>query len=152
MLIRDVMTRDVATCSPNSSLSDAAEAMRNHDCGFVPLVDPADHELRGIVTDRDVCMAAYSKGLPLREIRAGAVMHRDPETCRADDDVSIAHQIMRTKQVRRLPVLDRKGMLVGVVSLNDLVVTACDRKDEKMEKDVAITLGEICRHRAISTS
>jgi CBS-domain-containing membrane protein len=73
-----------------------------------------------MITDRDVCMAAYSMGLPLGEMTVDTVMARNVITCRAGDDLKLAHERMREHQLRRLPVVDEADVLVGIVSLADI--------------------------------
>jgi CBS domain-containing protein len=89
------------------------------DCGSVPVVDQNGRAI-GIVTDRDICMAALFHGSPLSTISIAEVMSGDLCTCRADDDVREAERLMQRRQVRRLPVVDDGGSLVGILSLGDV--------------------------------
>jgi len=150
MKVRDIMTRDVATCSPESSLNEAARVMWERDCGFVPVTDFGGHRLRGVLTDRDICMAAYTKNVPLTQLNAGTIMSRHPKTCQADDDVSRATDLMQEHQIRRLPVTNESGDVIGVISLNDLAVAASDNKDKSLRQDISATLASVCRHRPIA--
>src|SRR5690606_2993762 len=134
MRIEDLMTQKIATCPTDSPLNEVARQMWDHDCGFVPLTASGGQRLRGVVTDRDICMAAYTMNRPLTDIRAESIMRGQPESCRPEDDVSVAHRIMRSSQVRRLPVVDKQGDVVGIVSLNDLALSAIDRRDEAARK------------------
>ena len=90
---------------------------------MVPVVD-AEGSVVGVVTDRDICMGAYTQGRPLGEIPVGAVMARKVHTCRADESAAVAMLAMTQLQVHRLPVVDGSGALVGVISTNDLVRAA----------------------------
>ena len=108
-----------------------------------------------MVTDRDVCMAGYTKGLPLRAITASEVMSRDVFCCAPEDLVTSAEEVMRQRQVRRLPVVDSSGQLVGILSLNDIVRAAGGSKgrDGVSAEAVEATLAAIGRHRdALSLS
>src|SRR5262249_17301011 len=90
------------------------------DCGCVPVVQEDDREhprLVGIVTDRDVCMAAYTQGKALEAIPVTSVMQRDLATCVATDPVGVALGILRTRQLHRLPVVAGDSGLVGLLSL-----------------------------------
>lgn len=147
MKVQDLMTRDVATCTAETSLSEAARLMWEHDCGFVPVTDSGGHRLRGVLTDRDICMAAYTQNLQLAQLDAGAIMSRDPKTCQPEDDLARATDLMQEHQVRRLPVTNENGEVIGVISLNDLALAANDKKTKTLHQDVAQTLGSICRHR-----
>jgi CBS domain-containing protein len=119
MKTRDIMTRDARSCRATDSVNRAAQLMWDNDCGCVPVVDEAG-KIAGMITDRDVCMAAYTQGRPLVEIPVSRAMSSDPITVRESDDVDLADELMRKHRVRRLPVVDVERRLVGVISLSDL--------------------------------
>lgn len=123
MNVESVMTKSPKTCLRTDMLHTAAQVMWEADCGIVPVVD-ADTTLVGVVTDRDVCMAAYTSGAPLFAIPVERAMAAVVTTVHADARVDQAAELMRQVQVRRLPVVDDDGKLVGVVSLADLVQRA----------------------------
>jgi CBS domain-containing protein len=120
MKIKELMHAPAITCGVGNSLNEAARLMWDHDCGSLPVVDAAG-QVVGIITDRDLCMAAYTQGRPLWAIPVANVMARQIHSVRAEDDVVDAHRLMSERQVRRLPVLDADGRLVGVLSIHDLV-------------------------------
>ncbi len=155
MLIRNLMTQNPRTCNPTDNLDVAARHMWEADCGALPIVDEAG-KLVGIVTDRDICMAAYTQGRPLRDILVAVAMARQVITCRPDDDIDVAEASMRRVQIRRLPVVSAQGQLVGILSLNDLArETQHDGSHEGPPKsaDVAETLATICEPRfALATA
>jgi CBS domain-containing protein len=122
MKIQDVMTRDVSACSTDDMLSKAAQLMWERDCGSVPVIDSSG-SVCGMVTDRDICMAAYTQGLPLHEIAVRRAMSSHVHACRPEATIEEAQTLMRRNKVRRAPVLDRDH-LVGIVSLSDLVARA----------------------------
>jgi CBS domain-containing protein len=93
--------------------------MWEHDCGCVPVLNE-DARVVGMITDRDICMAAFFQGTPLSGIKVSTVMSRQLFDCTSDDDLSAAERIMREKKVRRLPVLNEGGRLVGLLSLSDI--------------------------------
>lgn len=119
MLVKDIMTDDVQSCRAGDSLQLAAKLMWDGDCGCVPVVDE-ERRVIGIVTDRDICMAALTQGVPLSESRVDSAMAHTVTCIQADDSPAIAEALMQRLQVRRLPVVDRAGILVGVLSLADL--------------------------------
>ena len=121
--IEQVMTRDPVTCRPGDSMSCAATLMWEHDCGCLPVVDDGGHVV-GMITDRDVCMAACFQGKPLSELRVESAMANQVITCLVGDTPQDAERLMQQAQVRRLPVLGLDNLLVGVVSLNDLARAA----------------------------
>lgn len=120
MKIFELMSTEPRAVRASDGLDAAARALWEQDCGMVPVVD-AEGAVVGVVTDRDICMGAYTKGRPLGEIQVGAVMARKVHTCRADESAAAAMQAMTQLQVHRLPVVDGRGALVGVISTNDLV-------------------------------
>jgi CBS domain-containing protein len=122
MRVEQVMTRTVKTCSPHDNLEQAAAIMWDYDCGALPVVAPEDGATRvvGMLTDRDVCMAAYTQGKALRDIPVSSAMSRTVCSCRSTDSVATALKVMETNQIRRLPVLDADDLLAGVLSLADL--------------------------------
>lgn len=113
------MSPVVFRCRGEDTLSRAAQLMWEHDCGCVPVVDWLDRAI-GVITDRDVCMAAYTQGKALSEIPVSTACSRDVKACFADDSLEKAEQLMIEQQVRRLPVTNDESHLVGLLSLSDL--------------------------------
>lgn len=150
MLVADLMTRDVKTCVPSDTLDRTAHVMLAHDCGCVPVVD-GERRPVGIITDRDVAMAAFVTGRALHDIDVERTMTGRLVTCRATDAADAARAVLRDEEVRRLPVVDDDGKLVGIVSLSDLTQaagkerTAAARKKEAF--DVFETLGVVTKPR-----
>jgi predicted transcriptional regulator len=124
------MTRAIFTCDTHASLEGIARVMWDHDCGYVPIVND-DNKLAGVVTDRDLAMAAYMQGKRLADIPVAEVMSQHVHACQPDASVELAHQIMRNAEVRRLPVTDENGKLIGLVTWSDLFTAA------QRESDVA---------------
>ncbi len=145
MKVADLMTREVRACTIHDSLNAAARIMWDHDCGSAPVVD-AHGRLAGILTDRDIAMAAYTQGLPLAAIPVERVMARQVITCARGDDVEKAHRLMRTHEIHRLPVVDSRGRLLGILSLSDFVVRG-DRAEPPQAVELAETLSAIRRRR-----
>ncbi len=148
--VRDLMTRNVHHCGPGQPASDAARAMWDFDIGCVPVVD-AQWQPLGMITDRDICMATYTRGRPPSDIRVIDAMSPEIFTCAESDTLATAERIMRERQVRRLPVVDEQGKLVGLLSLNDIALARASSPTAKMKErmlgDVADTLAAVCRHR-----
>ena len=105
MKIQRVMTRDVASCSPESSLAAAAGLMWQFDCGIIPVID-GNHKVVGVITDRDICMALAMNNRRASEIAVGETMSGEIFACSADDDIDRALAIMQRGRVLRLPVVD----------------------------------------------
>ncbi len=144
MRVDDVMSRDVLTCRADDTCDRAAGIMRDRDCGCVPVVSDDNHVI-GMITDRDICMAACERGRPLAEIPVGRVMSPEVFTCSLGDTVEDAERIMRRGQVRRLPVVGFQGQLVGVLSLADLARAA--RGDAPSVEAVETTLAAVTAER-----
>jgi CBS domain-containing protein len=145
MKIEELMTKDVVCIEPTTSLNDAAHQMWIHDCGALPVVhDQQTHELAGMITDRDICMAAYMRGKSLKELQASDALSRDVVACSPSDDVARARDLMRRAQVRRIPVTDDRRRVVGIVTLAQLARAASDgRAAPVSQQEVGDTLAAI---------
>jgi len=117
MKIRDVMSKDVQVARPGDTLQEVAARMSAGDFGFMPVAD--GDRLIGAITDRDIAVRAVAAGAACTSPVAEYLSH-DTHTARADDDLKTVLEIMGSRQIRRLPVLDKDDRLVGVVSLGDL--------------------------------
>jgi CBS domain-containing protein len=148
MKVADSMTRDVRACSVHDSLNAAARVMWENDCGCVPIVD-SQGRLVGIVTDRDICMAAYTQGVPLEAIAVERVMAARVISCGRTDDLDTAHRLMRKHEIHRLPVVDSRGRLTGILSLSDVVNQASQAGAASSEAvEIIATLSAIRKRRA----
>jgi CBS domain-containing protein len=119
MQVMSLATRDVTSCRADDSLARAAQIMWDHDAGCVPVVDERGG-LVGMITDRDIAMAALTQRRALAEIATATAMARNVVWCTPREDVRSVEQRMATHQVRRVPVVDDDGFLVGILSLADL--------------------------------
>lgn len=147
MRIGALMTQPVHVCSAEDSLARAAQLMWDFDCGAVPVVG-GDESLCGIITDRDICMAAYTKGVAPRSIRVGDVMSRHVHSCAAEDSLERAIARMAEAQVRRLPVVDTDGRPIGMVSLADIARSATLLGQHDGEALVLQLLGALSKRRS----
>ncbi len=150
MKVEDLMTRDVRTCAPSDSLNDAARIMWERDCGCVPVVE-GDGTVIGMITDRDICMAAYTQGRRLMYMTVDSAASKDVVTIGKDESLRRAEELMRAAQVRRLPVVDSAGRLVGLLSLADLARRVPDPSD-RIQGPLIGALARICQARPISDS
>jgi len=120
MTVDDLMRRDVQTCRPETDLSTVAMQMQQGDCGVLPVVSSSG-EVVGMITDRDICMAAAIKHCDVASIRVSEVISGNVYACSPDAEIHTAFSVMRQKHVRRLPVVTaEEGKLVGILSINDL--------------------------------
>lgn len=121
MLVKDVMHKGAFTCQTGDSLESVAATMWNEDCGAVQVVDDQQVVI-GIITDRDIAMAAALKHQPLWEIFVADVLHDRPVyTCNAKDDINQALKLMADHRIRRIPVVDGEGHSAGMISTKDLI-------------------------------
>lgn len=144
MKIKDIMTREPAICSTSTNLAAAAKLMLDADCGILPVVDDQS-KLVGVVTDRDMYIALATRNRLASQVTVGEVARTTVFTCAPDDDVETALQTMRQHRVRRLPVAGFGGAVVGIVSMNDIVLAAGARKPVRNEA-VVETMQAICAH------
>ena len=147
MQIKDIMSQPVVSCPDSATLNEAARLMWEFDCGIVPVVD-ADGRLAGVVTDRDICMAAYTQGRLLSAMSTGAAMARNVIAVHSDDLVEQAEDLMRDNQIRRVPVVDKDGRPVGVVSMNDLARLAARARKSTVDRDFVRALAGISQPRS----
>lgn len=145
--IGSIMTEGVLVCTAKDLLTRPAQIMWELDCGIVPVVD-SQQRLEAVITDRDICMAAYTKGRPLHEICVADVMSRPVHRCYAEDPLERAIAVMAAAQVRRLPVVNAEQQVVGIVSLADIGRAAALLGQREAEQLVFQLLGSICQRRS----
>ena len=149
MIIKEIMNPKVTTCSPETTLEDAALLMWHGDCGTVAVVDGAGAAI-GIITDRDICMAVAFQHKSPRDIQVQEVMSRHLFTCQADNDIMSALKTMSFEKVRRLPVTNGSGRVEGIISIEDLIARAERGRrgiqtPELSYDDTMMTLKSVCR-------
>jgi CBS domain-containing protein len=132
MKVQDVMTRDPRTVSPEASAREAATIMREEDVGIVPVVEGS--RLIGVVTDRDLAVRLVADGRDGNTTVRDVMSSRKIATCRPDEDLERVMDTMAREQVRRIPIVDERGSLVGIVAQADVVRKA--RDDDKAEETV----------------
>jgi len=123
MRVVDIMMGTPYFCRPETNLGSATELMWTGNCGFLPVVG-SEGKVVGVVTDRDICIALGTRGRPSGEVTVADVMSKKVYSCAPDDDVRVALSAMRDGRVRRLPVITREGDLVGVTSMDDVLLRA----------------------------
>ena len=136
MRVRDVMTPGPASCTPDSTAREAAILMRDNDCGSIPVVESdSSGKLVGTVTDRDIVIRGMAEGkgpaTPIREL-----MTDDPTSAAPEDEVEIVREVMVAQQVRRVPVVDENGLLVGIVSQADIALEQGAASDQEVGRIV----------------
>jgi CBS-domain-containing membrane protein len=148
MRVVQLMTANVTSVPSDQSLSTAAQLMWDSDCGAIPVREVGSAKVIGVLTDRDICMACWSKNLPPADIRVLDAMSSPLISCRANDAISTAESMMRANKIRRLPVVDSEGRLVGMLSIADIarnIGRAPFRGDPDLSPEqFAYTVAEIC--------
>ncbi len=139
MKVKDIMTRNPACCTPESSLSDVARLMVDRDCGEIPVVESQD-SMRplGVVTDRDIVIRAIAQGKNPTGMTARDVMTSPAVTVTPDTSVEDCCKTLESRKVRRVPVVDARGGCCGMVSQADVAKHA----SEKMTAGVVRTVSE----------
>jgi CBS domain-containing protein len=140
MKVGEIMTKKPVCCWPSSSTLSAALLMQEADTGFLPVIlDPFTPTLVGVVTDRDLCLYVVAGGRDSSSSWVDGCMTSDPEYCTEQDDLFLALDLMRTHQIRRLPVVNERHEVVGLLSFGDIV-----RKPDVEANAIAAALQSIC--------
>ena len=125
MLVSDLISRPVVCCTPQDTAQTAANLMKIHGVGAIPVVlDRADPLLEGIVTDRDLCCSVVAAAKNANGIEIAELMTRVPVTCEPDDTLEFCEELMQENQVRRIPAVDKRGRCVGIVAQADIALHA----------------------------
>jgi CBS domain-containing protein len=140
MLVNEIMKRPPATCSTNDTVTQAARIMREHKCGFVPVVDSRGSVI-GVVTDRDVCLVVGDKNRAMTHVSVQDAMSHPVFSCSENDNVKVTLGTMAKRHVRRLPVLDKRGHLQGILSIDDVVQAPSKRGSPTAEEIVTALRG-----------
>lgn len=148
--VHDAMRTRVQICAPTDTLARAAQIMWEKDVGCLPVCEPG-RKVVAMLTDRDISMAAFMQWKHLAETTVESAMSRGVSTCSPDDELGQAEDIMRATQVRRLPVVDDNGVLVGLLSLGDVARYMRQHSPRGTaslaQQRVADTLAAICEPR-----
>jgi CBS domain-containing protein len=142
----DVMTHNPSCCLASDSAQAAAQLMKTHDVGPVPIVD--DHtsqRLVGVVTDRDLALKVVAEGIDPRTTRLDQVMSTDLVTVRPHDRIETAMECMARYQVRRVPVTDTSGRLLGIIAQADIARDTDERQVGEVVEEISEPQGSIFR-------
>ena len=148
MRVQDLMSQPVVTCHITDSLNTAAMLMWDHDCGALAVVSD-DGTLVGMLTDRDICMAAYTQGRRLDEIPVNTAMAKQVISAQPDQKLGEVEQLMADNKVRRIPVVDGDDKPIGLLSVNDLAIESVQPETQMKNgpSKIARTLAAICQPR-----
>jgi CBS domain-containing protein len=120
MTCAEVMTPSPTCCTAEHTTADAAELMKREDIGLVPVVSEDGRKLIGVLTDRDIVLKVIADGRDPRSTAVTEVMSSSPVTCLPQESVEAVMELMASRQVRRIPIVDRDGSLVGIVAQADV--------------------------------
>ena len=135
MLIKDVMTKNPACCTPLDTVEAVAKLMLDYECGEIPVRDGGS--LVGVITDRDITCRVVAAGKSPKDVPAGEIMTRHPFIVHEDQTLDAALAVMDERLVRRLPVVNENREIVGIVSQADLVARVPTRKVARLVKSVS---------------
>ena len=144
MQAQDIMSRNPSCVTPETPLVEAARLMKDENIGVVPVVDTTDSKrLVGVLTDRDIAVRAVAEGRDGTTTSVGHIMTSDVRTSTPDASVNDVMELMGREQVRRIPIVDDRGMLVGIIAQADIVIEAKDnRKAEKTVEQISQPSGK----------
>ncbi len=135
MKVQDIMSRNPTCVTPETPLAEAARLMKQEDVGVVPVVESENSKrLVGLITDRDIAIRAVAEGRDGKTTSVGHIMTSEVRSASPGDSVDDVMTLMGREQVRRVPIVDERGSLVGIVAQADIVLEAKD--DEQAEKTV----------------
>ena len=134
MKAREIMTADPRTVTPDTALQEVARLMQQEDVGIIPVVEAGGRNLLGVVTDRDIALRVVGEGRDGKTVKVSDVMSSNVRTCKQDDSVDDIMDLMGKEQLRRIPIVDERGALVGIVAQADVVRQA--KNDKKAERTV----------------
>jgi len=149
MKVRELMTKTIAICHSETNLASAGALKWESDCGVLPVVDERKKVI-GILTDRDVCIALTTNDRRPSAMTVGDISGPRAFVCSQDNDVQLALKLMREHRIHRVPVVNKAGILEGILSLKDIVLRA--EKDVGRKRpdisydDVVLTLQTICAY------
>jgi CBS domain-containing protein len=148
MKVRDIMTSAFVSCQKETDIGTAARLMLEGRFGTLPVVD-TQGTLVGIITDRDIAMAAATRQRNASHIAVHEAMSQHVRACFADDELSAVLKQMEERRVRRLVVMGATGQLAGIVSIDDVVRRALDRPGGVSSAQFINTFTAICSQPAV---
>lgn len=142
MKVKKIMTKDVGTCSTGENLGKAVFIMWQRDCGIVPVLD-GDEKVVGMITDRDICIALTTRNQRASEVLVNDLTRENLISCSPEDSVNSVLKTMAMHKIRRLPVVGKKGNLIGMISIADIL--RLKKKKKSLKKHIARTLEAISK-------
>ena len=141
MKVKEVMMGTPYYIAVDANLGMATELMWKGNCGFLPVVN-IENKVCGVITDRDICVALGTRNQTAGQVLVEEVVQHRVYACNPEDDIHVALQTMREGHVRRLPAVDSKGNLAGVVSIDDLLLWA---EPDRAGREPELSADEVVR-------
>jgi CBS domain-containing protein len=129
MTCAELMTPSPTCCQPQHTIIEVAEIMKREDVGLVPVAEDGNHKLIGVITDRDIVMNVVAEGRDPRGTAVSEVMTNNPCACQEQDSIETVMQQMAVHQVRRIPIVDNAGAIVGIVSQADIATRLANPRE-----------------------
>ena len=142
MKAQDIMAKNPRSVTPETSVREAAQLMKTEDVGMLPVVRAGSKNIVGIVTDRDIAIRCVAEGHDSSKCMVKEVMSGDVKTGREDDSVDKIMDMMGREQIRRIPIVDERGSLVGIIAQADIVKKADDGKAERTVEKISQESGK----------
>jgi CBS domain-containing protein len=138
MTVTDLMTSNPACCTMDTPLPEIARMMVQYDCGEIPVVERQDEKKPvGVVTDRDIVTRAVAEGRDPAVMSAGDVMSSPAVCVQETDDVATVKELMESRQIRRIPVVDRNGTICGIIALADIALRDSRKETGEIVREVS---------------
>ena len=137
MKVQDIMTGEPRSLTPDCSVREAAQLMKDINAGVIPIVEADSKKLVGVVTDRDIAIRVVAEGKDADCCISDVMSAGNIATASPSDDVDRVMETMSREQVRRIPIVDERGSLVGIVAQADIVRKADDRKAEHTVEEIS---------------
>jgi CBS domain-containing protein len=138
MLVSELMSGEIVCCTPSETAQTAAILMKKHGVGAIPVIlDKSDPLLEGIVTDRDLCCSVVSDAKRADDVLVSELMTSVPVTCEPGDTLEFCEELMRENQVRRIPVVDKRGRCLGIVAQADIALHASSTEVARIVAEVS---------------
>jgi CBS domain-containing protein len=138
MKVKEVMTKSPAFCTPEDGLQSAAKAMCDSDCGELPVLDSRQSmKPVGVITDRDITCRTVARGKNPFELQVSDIMSAPAVTVTPETDVEVCCELLQVRKIRRVPVVDERGRLCGIVSQADIALKIGAAKAGELVREVS---------------
>ncbi len=144
MNVEQIMTKNPACCTADSSLQEVAQMMIDHDCGCIPVVDDEKSKVPvGMITDRDITCRIVAKGKNPLDLTAGDAMTSTVISVTPETSVEECCNLMESSQIRRVAVVDESGACCGIVAQADIALTAQPEDVAEVVEEVSKAAGTV---------